>query len=702
MIRKLRHFFLVCFALLSVSGVAFAAAKESEIKKPVTPELWTKLSVEDLEVLKKFRAALESKDYDQALHEAKKIAPDQNAKNSSDPVKIKRSFSGALSDIVLWKKFGDKINPKTVSFAEISRFANENVFLPNIVEIRANVERVAIANKVSYHSSEKYFEANPPKATESQLYLIESKIAELNNPKAAVDKNLLKQDVKNSVAKLWVNGNFSADEEREFLSRYHDQITEEDNINRIDRLLWSDKREDALRILMTVNEDYQKLFAAIIELQKNPRYIDDIISSVPRKLRGNEGLTYRRIQWYKLNSKVDNLIDLMLDLDAAIQYPEKWWSLRRLYAREMIKDKKYKIAYKLLSHHNLPTNSTDFWEAEWTSGWVALRFMDEPKKAYQHFENLRKNVVQPVTISRANYWLGMASQAMGDKKKAIDWYRQGAQYPVFFYGQLSIHKHRAIDPVGAQGDIVLPKDPEITERDLYKMSESRAAQMAYLLAIMGDKSGAAKIFEWLVNTSPTEGQIAVVMRIVNELNDRELDAKISRVAARKNVFFIKDKFQIVREVVNDENAPLVHAIIKQESGFAPTAVSTVGAIGFMQLMPSTAKLVAKDLGIKYNQKKLATDIEYNIVLGSHYIRQLINRFDGSEMLAIASYNAGPNAAQRWINEFYDPRQTKDLDKVIDWIELITYSETRNYVQRIMENLIVYKYLMSRSNYDLVK
>ncbi len=147
---------------------------------------------------------------------------------------------------------------------------------------------------------------------------------------------------------------------------------------------------------------------------------------------------------------------------------------------------------------------------------------------------------------------------------------------------------------------------------------------------------------------------------------------------------------------------MVHAIVKQESGFAPTAVSQVGALGFMQLMPGTAKLVAKDIGIPYDKVKLSSDIKYNVRLGSHYIKQLIDRFDGSEMLAIASYNAGPNATQRWINEFYDPRKEKDLDKVVDWIELITYSETRNYVQRIMENLIVYKYLMSRANYDAVQ
>jgi soluble lytic murein transglycosylase len=336
------------------------------------------------------------------------------------------------------------------------------------------------------------------------------------------------------------------------------------------------------------------------------------------------------------------------------------------------------------------------------SGWIALRFLKEPKDAYNHFHNLNQNVTQPVTLARAQYWLGMASEAMKKRDWAIEWYKKAAQYPTFFYGQLAIHKHRTIDPLGAQSDIVLPGDPDITGRDIYNISQSRAAQVAYLLSLVGDKTNSSKIFEWLVGNSPTEGQVAVVMKLVNELRDRQLDAKIARAAARKNVFFIKDKFQIIKEVSYDEYAPLVHAIIKQESGFAPMALSHVGAIGFMQLMPDTAKLVAKEMGVKYDRNKLASNIEYNVQLGSFYIKKLINQFEGSEMLAIASYNAGPNATNRWIKEFYDPRKEKDMDKIIDWIELITYSETRNYVQRIMENLIVYKYLMSRSNYDNIK
>lgn len=665
-------------------------------KKMISQKLWHGITTSDLETLKKTAFALEKKDYNEAMRLAHEI---KNA-HSAD----KNSFADALIDIVLWNKYSDKIDPKKVSFSDISRFATDNSFYPNINEIRRNVERVAIANDIPYQASAQYFSSNPTETKESKIFLLNSKVASIaQNKISEEEKEKERKIIRDLIVNIWVKENLSADEEKNFLEKYRNQLGEADHVKRIKRLIWDNKYEDAERIMILVNEDYQKLFIAVNEFEKNPpKHIDKLYHLVPWSLRSDELLTYRRILWYRSKDKMDEVMDLMLSLSEKSEFPEKWWSLRRLFGREMIKKKKYKQALKLFSEHNLPKNHSDFWEAEWTSGWIALRFLDEPTKAYTHFGNMYQNVVQPVTLSRASYWLGMAAEAVGDKKQANEWYKNGAKYPVFFYGQLSIHKHRITDPLGAQNDIILPKDPEVTEEDIRTMSESRATQVAFLLSIIGDKSNATKIFEWIVNNAKTDGEIGVVMYLVNEIGDRQLDARISRTASKRNVFFIKDKFQIVKEVAGDEYAPLVHAIIKQESGFVPTAMSHVGAVGYMQLMPTTAQLVAKELGISYSKNKLATDIHYNIRLGSFYIKKLINRFDGSEMMAIAAYNAGPNAVQRWINEFYDPRKEKDIDKVIDWIELITYSETRNYLQRIMENLIVYKYMMSRTNYDSVQ
>ncbi|NBV05742.1 MAG: lytic transglycosylase domain-containing protein [Proteobacteria bacterium] len=689
-------------------SLAFTPPEEKTRKhsSSISQKLWKGITAQDLEFLKKISVALEQNKYDEALQYVsalKQSETSQHAVNDLDIIKLKPGFSDAITDIILWNKYSGQIDVKNTSFNDISRFVNDNPFYPNISDIKRNVEKVAVANKISYQSSEQYFKSNPAGTLESKLYLLQSRINLISNFKGSEEKRTeLQKDIRDLISTIWIKENFSAEEEKSFLSKYQNQLNGFDYINRIDRLLWDSKISDAKRIMNFVDEDYQKLFAAVIELQEMPKYIDNIVLSVPRKLRSNEGLTYRRVIWYKSKDKLDELLDLMVGLPTQMQYPDRWWSLRRLYSREMIKKKNYKLAYILAAKHGLPTSASDFWEAEWMSGWIALRFLDRPKEAYQHFETLYKNVSQPVTISRATYWLGMAAQAMGDKEKAVEWYKASAKYPLFFYGQLAINKHRSLDAINAQYDIILPKDPDILVSDMKNISASKATKVAYLLAITGDKKNATKIFDYLVENAATPGQITIIMKIVNEIGDRQMDVKISRTAAKHNVFFIKDKFQIVKEVPNDEYAPLVHAIVKQESGFAPMAVSQVGALGFMQLMPTTAKLVAKEAGVNYDKDKLSTNIPYNVRLGTFYIKKLIDRFNGSEMLAIASYNAGPNATQRWINEFYDPRKEKDLDKVVDWIELITYSETRNYVQRIMENLIVYKYLMSRSNYDAVQ
>ncbi len=670
----------------------------------MSQKLWGGLKKDDVENLKNFSTAINQDNYKKALEIAKKM-------NGAEG---KSAFADAALEIALWNKYSqidnNAVDLNSVNFNDISRFVNDNQFFPNLAELRKNAEKIAVLNNIPYRFSKQYFQNFPATNTESKIYLLKSEINYLSSSKDVQQdlnqQNNLQKEIDKLTTNIWINENFSADKEAKFLSNYGDKLTEENHIARINRLLWDNKTDDAKRIFYLVGADYQKLFNAIIEIDHNPKYIDKIITSIPRSVRGSEILAYKIIIWKKarIGNGVDasEVVDMLLDIPGNVSNPDKWWSLRKLYSREMLKSKNYKKAYALASSHGLKVNNVDFPDAEWTAGWIALRFLNKPKIAYDHFNNLYVNVTYPISISRAAYWLGMSAQEMGDKKKAIDWYKVAIKYPTYFYGQLAIHKHRVLDSVGSQNDIILPKDPDILPGDIKSIAKEDSLKIAYLLALMGDKKNSTKIFEYVVASAKTDGEIAVVMKVVNEMNNKELDVKISKAAAKKNVFFIKDKFQIVKEIENDSHAPLVHAIIKQESGFATSALSSVGAIGFMQLMPTTAELVCKKIGIKYNRHKLATDMNYNVVLGSFYIKSLIDDFDGSELLAIASYNAGPGATKRWINEFYDPRKTKDLDRVVDWIELITYSETRNYVQRIMENLIVYKYLMSRVNYDDIK
>lgn len=698
----IRLFYKYCFLILLFIGV-FTCNVSAKNWPPISQMLWHGISEDDLEILKKITLEIKHKNYQEALI----LSDNLKKEKQSDPdleqnhiLKNRPDFSNAVKNIILWHKYSGEINLDSTNFSDISRFVIDNDFYPNQSVLSNNVEKLAIAKNIPYKLSEKYFNKSPARQTKSQIYLLKSKIDFLSNSNLSNSEKLkLEKEIQKIIAKIWIEKNFDAKEEQEFLINYQNQLNEIDHINRIDYLLWNSKVSQAKRIINLVGEDYQKLFKAIIKISKNPQYINQIILSVPRKLRSNELLSYRRVLWYKTHNKSKDALKVIFNLPRYSQFPEKWWSLRHLYARELLKTKQYKKSYFIASNNALPVDAAKFWEAQWFSGWVALRFLNNPKNAKKHFEILYNNVTQPVSKSRASYWLAMTYEAMDNKDKAIEWYKIAVKYPTFFYGQLAIHKHRLLEPIKARSDIILPKDPRITKRNIFNMSNSTALQVAYLLMLMQDQKTAEKIFIWVIKNSYNKGQIAVTMKLVNEMRDRALDVKISRYAAKKNVFFIKDKFQIVDEIKNNKYAPLVHSIVKQESGFAPTALSHVGAVGFMQIMPDTAKQIAKDIGIKYSRRKLARNIKYNVRLGSFYIKQLIDRFEGSELLAIASYNAGPHNADRWIDEFYDPRQVKDIDKVVDWIELITYSETRNYVQRIMENLIVYKYLMSRSNYD---
>ena len=695
-----KNFFSICcFLVLAIMSLATAKASgEGGVNNKNIQSVWFDYSGEDLLVLSKVKELIKNKEYLTALN----LAKSSKLKQKNDYVQ-NFSFYDSVMNVILWKKYSSREISKEVSFDDISRFIMDNPYYPNINTIKSNAEEIASLNDIPYSISKQYHDKNTPISLESKLYLLKTKIDYLETLKQYSHEFIIqKEDINSAIEDIWIEENFTADKEIDFLLKYKEYLDKNDHINRIDRLLWAQKYDDAQRIMSLVSDDYQKLFKAIIKISTLPKYINRAILSVPKDLRDNEGLLYKKALWLKKNNKVSEVVRLLTRLPKNIQFPEKWWKLRHLYAREMLKKRKYSTAYSLVKNHDLVRKNKDFWEAEWTAGWIALRFVNKPIEAFDRFNNLYNNVSQPVTLARASYWAAMSAQALGDKELALKWYRIAIKYPIFFYGQLAIHKHRILDPFDSRNDTILPKEPEVTKYDMVKLSKIQPLQVAFILYNMGDKNDATSIIEDLVTNSKSKTEIAAIMNFIKNLNDKALDVKISKAASKKDVFFIRDKFQIVEEIADDEYAPLVHSIVKQESGFAPMAVSRVGAIGFMQLMPKTAEVVAKSLGVRYSKRKLARDISYNVRLGSFYIKKMIDRFDGSELLAIAAYNAGPHNAKRWIREFYDPRKTQDLDKVVDWIELITYSETRNYVQRITENLIVYKYLMSRKNYDSVK
>lgn len=649
-------------------------------------KMWGGLRQKDVKIIQDVAILLEGRRFEEASKKA--LLMKESNKNFYQP----------LQNIILWTKYKTSFNT-SISFSDLARFVIDNNYLPNIGDLENGAEKLVLAKEIPFSVYDQYFIGRKPKSKALKFYLLEDRIRSLKDRSSSPSKAEL-DEIQEAIVDLWVNGNFSLEESRDFLQKYGNQLTEVDHINKIDKLIWNGNFESVKDMIPLVRSDYQKLFLAIIEISKNPQKTDDIIDSVPYKLRNDEHLQYRKLIYYHNKSKLDDLYEILESSPANSKHSFDWWKWRNLYGRELLKEKKYDLAYKIISKHNLEYQTEAFAEAEWLSGWIALRFLNNPKVGLKHFKNLYDNVSYPISASRAAYWMGMAYEAMNDNRTASYWYKIAANYPTYFYGQIAIHKYRNINDVSLSS-FGMPKDPVISNNDIKLISQKMSLKVAYLLALMNQKDASLKIVKNSIQELNSRGKIAAIVKLVEETGDANFIQKVYRFANRKNVFFIKKQFRVVESLKNEPNAAILHALIKQESGFSQSAVSSVGALGLMQVMPDTARRIAQKIKIPYSASKLASDPEYNIKIGSYYINSLLEQFNGSKILAIASYNAGPGKAVDWMRQFYDPRQygtlesygNQNMDKVVDWIELITYGETRNYVQRVMENLLVYEYLV---------
>ncbi len=332
------------------------SSNEIEFLKNISDVIIEKFTKNDIETLQNINSALAKNNFDEAMNLVKVLKGNIGTE--------KNSLVEAIVDIVLWNKYSGKIDSKKTSFNDISTFVIDNPYLPNINDLRRNVERVAIANNVDYKIAEAYFNSNPALTTESKLYVVESKILKIATEKTDQEvRESQSKTIQSEIAKIWIKENFSVDSERQFIEKYKDILTESDHSQRIERLLWEGKKIEASRIMNHVGKDYRNLFESIAKIEESPRYIDNILLDIPRRLRSNELLTFKRLIWYKSKDRLDDIIDLLVDLPENYKLPEKWWSFRRLYGREMIKQKQFKKAYQILSKHNLPVTSNDFWEA---------------------------------------------------------------------------------------------------------------------------------------------------------------------------------------------------------------------------------------------------------------------------------------------------------------------------------------------------
>jgi soluble lytic murein transglycosylase len=481
----------------------------------------------------------------------------------------------------------------------------------------------------------------------------------------------------------WVNKDFGVLQERAFLAKYRELLTNEDHLARMKRLIWEDQREAAQRLVLFLDGEGRELAHARLMLAGGHGTPAHAFESVPEKLRNDPGLMFDAVRWYRRKEMYEEAIRLARQAPDDLERPDLWWTERSFLARRALLMGYVSEAYEIASKHH-QNDGANAAEAEWLSGWIALRFLLDKEAALKHFQAMNDKALTAHGKARAAYWTGRAYEALGKKDEAKAQYRQAALFASTYYGQL------ASEQMGPEHGWLLPTDPVPSEDERKAFAQNDLAKAVDLMAEAGTAQLARPFLLKLLDNAETPGQKALAVAKSERLGRIDLAVYLARRADRAGVTLPSPGWPVPPYGL-PESGPekaLILALIRQESGFHAEAVSSVGARGLMQLMPATAKTVAKSMNIKYQPANLTKDPSLNIRLGTSYLQGLLGDFKGSYIMALAGYNAGPHRVVRWIREFGDPREA-DTDP-IDWVEQIPFSETRGYVQRVMESVQIYR------------
>jgi soluble lytic murein transglycosylase len=483
----------------------------------------------------------------------------------------------------------------------------------------------------------------------------------------------------------WHETGMGEKEQDAFLHSFGKQITANDTFIRLDNMLWDGQKEQAKQLFKHLPPASKKLAQARIALAEHSKKAQTLLNAVPPNLQNTPGLLYERIRWRFKSEDTNGAVALLEKAGEPTHHQEAWWNLRNRAVRELLQDGQYQRAYKLAHNHGMMKGSS-FAEGEFLSGWIALRFLNQPAKALAHFERLYEGTTSPISLGRAAYWCGRAYEALNENANAQNWYRKAVVNGTTYYGQLSASS------LYGNSTISVPAPPLGSETQSDFEDSIEAARIAALEQV-GETKLAGQFAIALAQSFTQEQQFRLLGNMAMEMKRGDIAVKVSKEAAKKQILLPGEGYPLLPSLsgLPKDQAALVHALIRQESEFDPGAVSSSNAQGLMQMLPSTAKYVSKKNSFGESRPNLF-DPETNLRYGTAYVEELQSDFDQYLPLVIASYNAGPNAVRRWVDKMGDPRQ-EEIDS-IDWIESIPYSETRNYVQRVLEGLQVYRARLS--------
>lgn len=553
---------------------------------------------------------------------------------------------------------------------------------PGTIALRKNSERALYRENPPPQVVVQAFGRSQPLTPEGVIILARSQMA-LGNQAAA----------RAVLVPFWRTEKLEAKDEASVIKEFGALIPAADHRYRMERMFYADRPSSALRVAGLAGA--QPLADAWAAADKGDKNAARLLKAVPAAQR-SAGYFFAEAEYLRKQQKFADAAAIVMkapsDRDSLVD-PDAWWVERRVLSRELVDQGDMKTAYRIVSTHaaESPLNAA---EAEFHAGWYALRGLNDPSTAAGHFTRITEFAQGPVSLARAYYWLGRAAE-VGGPGNAKDYFTRAAGYGTTFYGQL------AGERVGLRTlNIAYPK-PSAADRQSFDNREAVSAIKR--LQEAGYDRYAETLYRDLAGQLTSPGELALLAVLAEKQGNHFMALKVGKIAAQRgiDVGALSHPLGVIPDSANISGSgkALAYAIARQESEFNVGAVSSAGARGLLQLMPGTAKQLAKKAGMSFSQARLTTDAGYNATLGSAFLGEQLDRFGGSYVLTFAGYNAGPNRAAQWVAKYGDPRG-KEVDEVVDWIERIPYTETRSYVQRVMENYEVYKMRIS-GKYDIV-
>ncbi len=585
------------------------------------------------------------------------------ASRASDPV---------LVDVIRWMRMKDDWR---ASFHDIRAFMESHPDWPAQDMLRRNAEdtmpETLDSSRVIAH-----FTRWPPLTDRGVLRHI-----------AALLDNNREDEARAAALDAWQHHTFKAARERTFLREYGAWLGPEQHRSRVDRLIWQDDTAAARRILVRLEDaGLAALGEARIRLRNREWGVDSAIARVPAHLHDDEALLFERVDWRLARGRHDAALELVLRLPHDISQPDRWAVQRLRIAGELMARGDMAGAYDVVADHRRRHGAFHH-RAEWLAGWIALTHLGDPVTALGHFSWFRDRVSQPISLARGAYWYARAAEASGDTALASDWFGQAAEHATTFYGQLAAIR---------QGiDIVLPVAPVL----------DRSTEDEGLFPVV---RGLTEVKQWrlaeiflqhMATTASSAEDLETIAAAALDLQLPHAAVRVAKTAATRGVVMPAAGYPVIAlPETGSVDGDLVLAVINRESEFNGRAISGSAAYGLMQLRLATARATAARLGVETSRELLLGNARHNIRLGTAYLGRLIGNYRGSLVLALAAYNGGSGNVGKWMKRSGRPDDA-NID-AIDWIESIPFRETRNYVQRVIEAMQVYRMLRGTRPVDL--